>query len=106
MSETRVKGWYPAPEGGGRQRYWDGDDWSGPSVLPPPMPPAAWILGGLLGSLTGAALTAVGLNGDAPVLAFVGYAAAVVGGIVAAIGVIAAGVRLGLRHAAWDERQR
>jgi len=104
MSETRTKGWYPAPEGGGRKRYWDGSDWDGPSVLPPPAPPTLWIALGLLGSLVGVVVIAIGAESTAEVIAWAGYAVTVVAGIATAIGVIAAGVRLGLRHARWDQQ--
>lgn len=104
MSQTRISGWYPAPEGGGRKRYWDGNDWDGPSVLPPPASPWMWIGLGLLGGCVGAVLVAIGLNGTVDALAFLGYLLAVVSGIAVSIGVIAAGVRLGLRHAHWDRQ--
>lgn len=103
MNQTRTAGWYPAPEGNGngRKRHWDGNDWDGPSVLPPPAPPAMWIG---LGVLVGAVLVVVGLDGTVDALAYLGYLLAAVSGIAVSIGVIAAGVRLGMRHAHWDRQ--
>ncbi|GAA4697784.1 DUF2510 domain-containing protein [Nocardioides nanhaiensis] len=104
MNQTRTAGWYPAPEGNGRKRYWDGNDWDGPSVLPPPAPPAMWIGLGVLGVLVSAVLVAIGLDGAVDALAYLGYALAVGSGIAVWIGVIAAGVRLGMRHAHRDRQ--
>src|SRR3954451_9620822 len=44
MAPDVAAGWYPDPQGGGGQRYWDGAAWTehvqpGAEAAPPPPPP-------------------------------------------------------------------
>jgi hypothetical protein len=40
MTTPNTPGWYPDPQGSGTQRFWDGEQWSGPSTSESPAPPA------------------------------------------------------------------
>ena len=77
-----------------------------PRTSPPggaPESPVALIMVGLFVSVVlGGLLVLAGSAGDVGLLVVLGYLAAVIGSALAAVGIIAAGVRLGLRWARYD----
>jgi hypothetical protein len=54
VSGTQLRGWYPDPSGAPRQRYWDGQQWTGHA---PPRPTLS--RGGILLALAGAMVVAL-----------------------------------------------
>ena len=70
-----------------------------------PESPVALIMVGLFVAVVlGGFLALAGSSSDVGVLVLLGYLAGVIGSVTAAVGVIAAGVRLGMRWAAYDNR--
>lgn len=112
-TEARAKaGWYPAESMPGMLRYWNGDAWV-PEVAPRKAPvgvrkpdsPVGYIIGGFFIALLGGGLATAGASESAG-LAFVGFVILGIGSIMSTIGVIAAGVRLGMEWADFERWQR
>jgi hypothetical protein len=61
------------------------------------------LVGFFVGAILGWGLVIAGASSDASVLVLLGYLLVVVGSVVTSVGIIAAGVRLGMRWARLDE---
>lgn len=64
MSGTQLRGWYPDPSGAPRQRYWDGQQWTGHA---PPRPTLS--RGGLLIAAAGLSVVALLFAGCSAMIA-------------------------------------
>jgi len=62
------------------------------------------LVGFFVGAILGGGLILVGAASDASVLVLLGYLLLVVGSVITSVGIIAAGVRLGMRWARLDDR--
>ena len=69
----------------------------------PEDPVALILVGFFVGAILGGGLILVGAASDASVLVLLGYLLLVVGSVITSVGIIAAGVRLGMRWARLDE---
>lgn len=103
-------------------RYWDGKSWTNdisragseraikaaePAPFDEPDSPVGVIVGGFVVGLVGGVLVVAGSGEEgSELLALLGAALLGVGSIISMIGVIAAGVRLGIRHGDWERAQR
>lgn len=93
-------GWYG-------QNYWDGQAWVPGAVKPPPRPesPWGWVCGGVGLAIVGMFVVYVGIDGDAGLIALIGYLLAAFGSFMTMIGVIALGVLLGGQHLDYERRR-
>ncbi len=73
------------------------------AVRTPEDPVALILVGFFVGAILGGGLILAGAASDAGVLVLLGYLLVVVGSVVTSVGIIAAGVRLGMRWARLDE---
>lgn len=111
-------GWYDHPGLPDTKRYWNGMAWTdslAPGSTPrdaprsaaePPAPDSPYVyvlLGVILGAL-GGGLIALGVAEDSGAALVAGYVAAGFGWLMSMVGIIGAGVRLGMRHAAYENR--
>ena len=74
-----------------------------PETRAPESPIALILVGFFVGMVLGGLLILAGAASDAPFLTFFGYVLVVAGSIITWIGVVAAGVRLGMRWARIDD---
>jgi len=73
------------------------------AVRTPEDPVALIFVGFFVGAILGGGLIVAGAASDVSVLVLLGYLLVVVGSVVTSVGIIAAGVRLGMRWARLDE---
>jgi len=112
-TEARAKaGWYPHTSMPGMLRYWNGQKW--PTEVPPrpertpimrPESPVGYIIGGFIISLVGGVLIGGGLSDMGAFAAFLGATILSIGGLMTTVGIIASGVRLGMRWALYERSQ-
>lgn len=108
-----LPGWYAHPTMAHTSRYWDGEAWTdhlSPAIkggeVHKPESPVGLILLGFIFGIAGGVVLALGAAEGSEVAVFVGYVLISLSGIVAMIGIIGAGVRLGMRHADFERQQR
>jgi len=71
---------------------------------PPESPITLIVMGFLIGMGLGGLLIVFGASSGVDVLVFVGWVVAAAGSVMVAVGIVAAGVRLGMRWARYEHR--
>jgi Protein of unknown function (DUF2510) len=116
----RDAGWYQRPGKPHVKHYFDGESWTenvAPKSVPADAPvtagagiepagPAEFLILGIALAVIGGALAAGGANGDNELVLFLGYVVSAVGWLVCLVGVVAVGVRRGIRLADFDRKMR
>lgn len=94
-------GWYDG-------KYWDGQAWIPGAVKQQSGPdsPWGWVCGGVVLTIAGFFVVYVGVDGDVPLVAALGYLLATFGGFMSLIGIIALGVILGGHRLDYERRAR
>jgi hypothetical protein len=119
MTESKAKaaaGWYDHPSLPDKKRYWNGMAWTddiaprstsknAPRALaknPPPESPYGYILLGFIISVIGGGCIGVGIAEGEDLILLTGYLVAGIGWVMTMVGIIGAGVRMGMRHIVYE----
>lgn len=85
-------------------RYWDGSAWTTHQRRPDN--PVGIIAAGIVVMVVGGVVAGFGVSGDEAAAVVIGYLATAIGSLLAMVGVVAQGVRLGNRYTDFERQLR